>query len=62
MVALSHITFISLNSSPAKMGAFQYKGDALLQKTYTVDFLTKKEQLTTVSSNVLCRRKPPCNY
>ncbi|KYH30785.1 hypothetical protein CLTEP_24940 [Clostridium tepidiprofundi DSM 19306] len=28
----------------------KYKGDALLQKTYTVDFLTKKRALNTFNS------------
>lgn len=35
----------------------KYKGDAVLQKTYTVDFLTKERVENT--GKVLCKRKPP---
>ena len=34
----------------------KYIGDALLQKTYTVDFLSKKR--VPISSTILCRKQP----
>jgi len=36
----------------------KYIGDALLQKTYTVGFLTKSGLRTTYRSAVLCREQP----
>ncbi len=41
----------------------KYKGDALLQKTYTVDFLTKKRvKKRWGSATILCQRKSSSNY
>ncbi len=36
----------------------KYIGDALLQKTYTVDFLSKRGSKITASFPVLCRKQP----
>ena len=34
----------------------KYKGDALLQKQFTVDYLEKKTKINRGSSAILCRK------